>query len=89
MIGTGRTLNLSSSGALVVDNHPMKVGQRIDLFADWPIKLDGIALQLVATGKVVRSHAGVFALSFNRHEFRTARKQVESVTGNDRQREVG
>jgi len=82
-------VNLSSSGALVVDQHRMKVGQRIELFVNWPIKLDGTALQLVAVGKVVRSYAGVFALSFARYEFRTARNQAESVSKTKGQREVG
>jgi hypothetical protein len=90
MVGAGQTVNLSSSGALVANQQPISLGARIELFVDWPIMLNGtIPLQFVAVGKVLRSDAGVFALSFKRYDFRTARKQPESVSENEGYREVG
>ena len=81
MVGTGQTLNLSSSGALITSQQRPSVRQRIDLFVDWPVMLNGATpLQLVAVGYVVRSDAGVFALSFERYEFRTTKKQLQSAS---------
>ena len=88
MVGVGRTVNLSSAGALVASQQPIRVGARIELFVDWPIRPSGTTLQLFAVGNVVRSDAGVFALSFRRCEFRTARKQPEPVK-KEGHREVG
>lgn len=88
-MGAGRTVDLSSSGALIGDHHQLIVGQRIELSVDWPVKLNGVALQLVVVGKVVRSYAGFFALSFARHEFRTARMQAESAPAIERWRDAG
>ena len=80
MGGTGYTVNLSSSGALIASQQLMSVGARIELSVDWPVMLDGAtALQLVAIGQVVRSDADTFALSLRRCEFRTTKKQPKSV----------
>jgi len=41
----------------------------------WPLDLDGgIPLQLVATGKVVRSEDHSFAIELNSHEFHTLKR---------------
>jgi hypothetical protein len=80
-VGAGVTRNVSSSGALIMSQRAISLGAQIELFVDWPILLDGTTpLQLVAAGHVVRSDAGVFALSFERYEFRLAKKKPESVS---------
>jgi hypothetical protein len=90
MVGAGRTVNISSTGALVSTQQPISVGAQVALFVDWPILLDGtVPLQFFTVGEVVRSDAGVFALSFKRYHFRTARKQPKSVSENEGYREVG
>ncbi len=90
LAGAGRTVNISSSGVLVATQRSISVGTQIELIADWPNSLNGaIPLRLVIFGEVVRSEAGMFAVSFKRHHFRTARKQPESVSGNEGYREVG
>jgi hypothetical protein len=78
LAATGRTVNLSSSGALIAGQQQTSVGEQIHLFVDWPVMLNGATpLQLVAVGYVVRSDAGVFALSLERYEFRTTKKQPQ------------
>jgi hypothetical protein len=90
VVGAGRTINLSSSGALIASQQEMSLGARIELFVVWPILLDGkTPLQFVAVGQVVRSDASVFALSFGRHEFRTGKKQPESVSDDKGRCKVG
>ena len=81
LVATGRTVNLSSSGALVASQRQMSVGERIELFVDWLVRRNGTTpLQLVALGNVVRADAGVFALSLKRYEFRTTKKQPQSAS---------
>jgi len=72
--GEGRAVNLSSSGMLVSRPHQLSVGDSLELRVEWPSLLEGrIGLQLVVTGKVVRSGPSSFAVFFNQHQFRTTR----------------
>jgi hypothetical protein len=75
--GSGRTIDISSSGLSFTSDNPLSIGQMLDLFIDWPIQLDGgIQLQLVLWGVVVRTTGAVTALRFERHQFRTRRADV-------------
>jgi len=88
-VGTGQTVNLSSSGALIANQQRMRVGVRIELFVDWPIRLnETTALQFVARGRLVRSDADVFAVSLQRYEFRTMKKRPQSVSDSEGHDEV-
>ncbi len=74
--GVGRTVNMSSSGVLVVwqhgSQHDIIAGARMEISIEWPSLLDGrIPLQLVAVGRVRRVGASVFAATLERHQFRT------------------
>ena len=72
--GTGRTIDLSSSGLSFTAERPLATGQRIDVSIDWPVLLGGgVQLQLIMSGKVVRSDGSATALQIERHEFRTRR----------------
>jgi len=72
--GTGRTLNMSSSGVLFTTEHEMLLGKRIEVSISWPAQLsDSCGLKLVATGRVVRTQKGTAALEIQQHEFRTQR----------------
>ena len=72
--GSGHTIDMSSSGLSFTADRPLSIGQKLDLFIDWPFRLDGdVQLQLVASGVVVRTSGGVTALRIERHEFRTRR----------------
>jgi len=72
--GAGLTVNLSSGGALVASKHRIHVGALVEMSMEWPSLLDGrVSLQLIAVGRVVRKEPSFFAVSFERHEFRTMR----------------
>ena len=74
--GSGRTIDMSSSGLSFTADRPLSIGQKLDLSIDWPALLDGdVQLQLVVSGVVVRTDGAVTALRMDRHEFRTRRAE--------------
>ena len=67
-----RTIDLSSSGLRFASLQPLPVGLRLQVAIDWPVRLDGrIALQLIATGSVVRSSGAEAAVKLEWHTFKT------------------
>jgi hypothetical protein len=73
-IGSGRTIDISSSGLSFTADRPLSIGQTLDVSIDWPVLLDGgVQLQIVASGVVVRTTGAVTAIRIERHEFRTRR----------------
>ena len=71
-MGTGRTVDLSSSGLRFTADRPLPIGQGIQVYLDWPVLLHGaVNLQLVLSGVVVRTDGTEIALQIERHEFRT------------------
>jgi len=73
--GLGRTVNISSSGLMIASPDPVLAGTKLEVRMAWPLDLDGgIPLQLVATGKVVRSERHSFAIEFSSHEFHTSKR---------------
>jgi hypothetical protein len=71
--GTGRTVNMSSSGLLFTTDRMLLPGRRLEVSVSWPVQLDHkCALKLIARGRVVRCEAGMAALEIQQHEFRTA-----------------
>ena len=75
--GSGRTIDMSSSGLSFTADRPLSIGQTVDLSIDWPVLLgEGVQLQLVTSGVVVRSAGAVIALRIGRHEFRTRRAEL-------------
>ena len=85
--GSGRTIDMSSSGLSFTADRPLSIGQKLDLSIDWPVLLDGdVQLQLVSSGGVVRTTRAVTALRIERHEFRTRRAGLRVVP---RQESVG
>jgi hypothetical protein len=72
--GSGRTIDLSSSGISFIADRPLAAGQRLDVSTDWPVALDGgVQLQLIMSGVVVRAEGTAAALRIQRHEFKTRR----------------
>jgi len=70
-------MNMSSGGVLVASSHEISTGTGLELSIEWPFLLDGrVPLQLVASGKVVRSGIASFALLLTRHQFRTTKKRI-------------
>jgi hypothetical protein len=71
--GTGRTVDLSSSGILFHAGRQLPVGLTVELSIAWPALLHNIApMQLIVSGKIVRIEGNRCAVRMTRHEFRTA-----------------
>ncbi len=69
--GTGATHDLSSGGVSFEAGRPLSHGLTAELSISWPALLDGVSpLQLVISGRVVRSDGGRIAIRIARHEFR-------------------
>ena len=78
--GTGRTVNLSSSGLNFITDSPLATGQQLTVSIDWPVLLDGATkLQLFLSGVVVRTNGTLAALRIGRHEFRTRSVALKAV----------
>jgi PilZ domain len=78
--GTGRTLNISSHGALITSAHEVSPGTSIRVVIEWPILLGSVRpLALHTHGTVVRSDHGLVAVRFSTHEFRTQPKPPDQV----------
>jgi hypothetical protein len=73
--GSGKTINMSSSGLLLVTDRILFPGRKVQVLIDWPVKLDGrVGLRLVVFGAVVRvgiERAPQAAVRIERYEFRT------------------
>jgi hypothetical protein len=70
--GTGRTIEVSSSGLSFEAGRPLPAGANLELSITWPVLLRNVAqLQLKVIGEVVRSGNGCAAVRMRHHEFRT------------------
>lgn len=70
--GSGVTLDFSSGGVFFECERPMPVGLNVELSISWPVLLHNVAqLQLVVSGKIVRSAGMRTAVQMIQHEFRT------------------
>jgi hypothetical protein len=79
---TGRAVNMSSGGVLVVSQRvvspkEISVGALVEMSIEWPSLLDGkVPLQLCAVGWVVRRRTFDFAAAFERYQFRTSGRPI-------------
>jgi c-di-GMP-binding flagellar brake protein YcgR len=72
LAGSGKTLNISSSGVLFTSDHDLPIGTRLELSISWPAQLnEKCLLNLVARGRVTRHTRGQLALQIQQYEFRT------------------
>jgi hypothetical protein len=73
--GGGKTLNLSTSGMLIVTDRLLSPGMQLQVEVDWPLQEDApVSLKLIAMCTVVRSEIGAIALAglkITRHDFLT------------------
>jgi len=76
--GIGRTVNISSHGFLIASEDNIPVGVRLEVYVEWPALLDG-AIELLATGAVVRARESSFALELSRYEFRTTKRKFRAA----------
>jgi hypothetical protein len=70
--GIGHTIDLSSGGIHFETDRPLPAGLNVELSIAWPAMLHNMApLQLVVSGKIVRSSGRRTAIQKYAHEFRT------------------
>jgi hypothetical protein len=70
--GSGRTLDFSSGGVLFEPGRRLPIGLNVELSVSWPVLLHNVApLQLVVSGRIVRSDGNRAAIRMIQHEFRT------------------
>lgn len=70
--GNGVTIDFSSGGVSFETDRPMAPGLNVELSISWPVLLHNVSqLQLVVSGRVVRSQNGRTAIQMTQHEFRT------------------
>ncbi len=70
--GSGRTLNISSSGVWFTTENILSTGLPVELSMTWPARLNDVCpMKLMIYGCVVRSDQAGAALAIERYEFRT------------------
>jgi hypothetical protein len=70
--GEGRTVDLSSGGVFFDSGRVLPVGLDAELSIAWPIRLNNVApLQLVVSGRIVRTSGNMAAIRIVQREFRT------------------
>ena len=73
--GTGKTVNMSSTGVLFTTDQMLLPGRRVEVSISWPAQLNAkCALRLVARGRVVRFDDGKAAMEIQQYEFKTQAK---------------
>lgn len=71
--GSGKTMNMSSTGVLFTTGQVLLPGKRLELAISWPAKLNNqTPIKLVARGRVIRCLDWCAAIEIQRHEFRTS-----------------
>jgi hypothetical protein len=71
--GVGRTLDLSSGGILFDAGRQLPVGLNVELAISWPVLLRNEApMQLIVSGRIVRTAQNRTAVAMAQHEFRTS-----------------
>ncbi|HEY2018128.1 MAG TPA: PilZ domain-containing protein [Bryobacteraceae bacterium] len=70
--GSGHSVDISSGGILFEVAQEMPVGRNVELSISWPVLLRQVApMQLVVSGRIVRSEGRLVAVRVSQHEFRT------------------
>lgn len=78
--GTGKTVNISSTGVLFTTDQILLPGKRLEISISWPAQLDNRCfLKLVARGRVARLEQGKAAVEIQQYEFRTIGSKGFSV----------
>jgi c-di-GMP-binding flagellar brake protein YcgR len=71
--GVGKTVDLSSGGILFDAGRQLPVGLNVELSISWPVLLRNEApMQLIVSGRVVRTSQNTTAVAMAQHEFRTS-----------------
>ena len=76
--GVGRTFDLSSGGIRFDAGRQLPLGLGIELAIAWPALLHNVApMQLVVSGRIIRTNGTEAAILMDQHEFRTAGLAVD------------
>jgi hypothetical protein len=76
--GSGRTINISSSGIFFESQNDLPTRGSIELILDWP--LEGVAnRKLIVRGQIVRRDALGTAVKMTRHKFYTSESSVRNA----------
>lgn len=76
--GTGKTLNISSSGVWFTTENMLTTGMPVEVSMNWPVLLnDSCPMKLMIYGCVVRSNEKGAAVAIERYEFRTQGKAFQ------------
>jgi hypothetical protein len=79
--GSGRLIDVSSSGLRFIAEAPVALGLKLDVAINWPVLLDGrIQLQLTVSGIVVRSSGNEVSMRIQKHDFRTRSIQLKTAS---------
>jgi hypothetical protein len=82
VVGTGKTLDISSTGVAFIGDHNLTPGAFVELSVSWPVLLDDTCpMRLIIFGRVIRNSSHCTACSVDKYEFRTqARVTREAPT---------
>jgi hypothetical protein len=77
--GIGQTIDVSSGGILFDAGRHLPEGMNVELSIMWPVLLHDVApMQLVVSGRIVRSRDHKVAVRTTHHEFRTVGVRPEN-----------
>jgi hypothetical protein len=71
VIGSGKTLNMSGNGVLFTTKSALPQGASVELSVSWPARVNGIPMELILLGRLVRTEEKQAAISITRYDFRT------------------
>ena len=76
--GTGKTMNISSSGVWFTTENMLTTGMPVEISMNWPVLLNETCpMKLMIYGCVVRSNEKGAAVAIERYEFRTQGKSFQ------------
>jgi hypothetical protein len=76
--GVGQTVDLSSGGILFDAGRQLPMGLNVELAISWPVLLRNEApMQLIVSGRIVRTGQNRIAVAMAQHEFRTSGAPVD------------
>src|ERR1700680_4372224 len=71
LVGSGKTRNMSGNGVLFTTKSALPAGAFLELVVSWPPRVNGLPMELVLLGRLVRTEETQAAISILRYYFRT------------------
>jgi hypothetical protein len=80
--GTGRSVNISSSGVWFTTENLLTAGMPVELSLTWPVLLNDVCpMKLMIYGCIIRSNDRGAAVAIERYEFRTQGNRTVNPPG--------